>query len=574
VHEYAKWDPVTRFDVVSSDEPLDIGWTKFEPTTKLITFDGDAISGIDARDSSFPSNADKARFRETDPLYPLTHNTEGGQHLIIGLGGGIDIAESLLLSARKIVAVDINGALLEAMLGRYSGYTGELFSRPEVELVHSEGRAFLHRETRRFDFIHLRGVDTFAALSTGAYVLAENHLYTVEAMQDFYRHLSDNGILSFHRWFSDTRPRETLRLFGLMLEALRLEGVSHPERHVIVIRTPSLAVTLMRRVAFEPEDIDRLLAEIPNRGNYPLVYAPYREATSHSASRYFHTYADAFSRGEEALIQDAYEYDITPTTDDRPFFFSYYRLSRMLSGEVSRTGPIQGYWAYFVFAVVLACATLAVALFIALPLIVFRREGLRVRGAASATLFFTALGLGFIMIEIVLMQRFALFLGHPMYSIAIVMGSMLLFAGGGSWLSSRWRGDSRVELQLITIGVAASCVFLASPLAVWLLDSAMGMHMSIKVLLTAALIGPPSLLLGFYFPTGLRIISERSPLFIPWAWGINGGFTVVGSVLTIAMAMTFGFSRVLLIAAAIYLIGILTFNRMVAVTRSHLHEPP
>jgi SAM-dependent methyltransferase len=569
VHEYHQWDVVTRLDVVSSPKPYNIGWIEIPAGRKLVSFDGDAVSEIPHLTPEFPTPEDTRRFARGDFRAPFFKEVAKGSHLVVGLGGGPDVEQSLAMGASKITAVDINAAILDAMTGMYRDHSGNIFSRPNVKLVHSEGRNFLRASSETYDLIRMTGVDTFAAHATGAYVLAENYLYTVEAFREYFRRLKDDGVLCLQRWFDDTSPRESLRLFAVILAALRLEGVEHPWEHVIVLwrRSPDHqppGVTFMRKRPYAREEVralDRSLTDVGATGEVKVtpIYYPHTAPFALAASRDFHAYAAAFAEGQSAAFADAYPYDITPAFDDKPFFFNYFKVANMFRGW-NRTGPIQGYWAYFVFGLILACASVAVAIFIWLPLLVFRREGLRTRGSGLLTLYFCCLGLGFIMIEITAMQKFALLLGHPMYAIATVMGGMLVFAGMGSHLAGRFQAAPLRALSACAVAIVTFCLFLASPTATRLIDSLLATGLAVRVLATLAVLAVGAIPLGFFFPIGLRLAGSTDDRFVPWAWGINSGFTVIGSVCTVAAAMRIGFSALLALAAAIYLVALLSIR--------------
>jgi hypothetical protein len=579
VHEYHRWDVVTRLDVVSSEQPYDIGWIKIPAGRKLVNFDGDAGSEMPHLTAEFPTPEDARRFSQADFRAPFFKEVTDGNHLIVGLGGGPDVAQSLAMGASKITAVDINAAILDAMTRVYQDHSGNIFNRPTVRLVHAEGRSFLRASPETFDLIRMTGVDTFAAHTIGAYVLAENYLYTVEAFREYFRRLKDNGVLCLQRWFEESSPRESLRLFAVILAALRQEGMEHPEEHVIVLwrRSPNHqppGVTFVRKRPYTPEEIrtlDQRLTVIVAAGADEVtpIYYPHTPPFALAASREFHAYAEAFTGGVSAAFEDRYPYDITPSIDDRPFFFNYFKAANMFR-EWNRTGPIQGYWAYFVFGLILCCASMAVAIFIWLPLLVFRREGLRTRGSGLLALYFCCLGLGFIMIEITAMQKFALLLGHPMYAIATVMGGMLVFAGLGSHLSGRFVAAPVRALSTCSVAIVVFCLFLASPYATRLIDSLLAAGIAVRILATLAVLSVGAIPLGFFFPIGLRLAGRTDDRFIPWAWGINSGFTVIGSVCTVAAAMRIGFSALLALAAAIYLVALLSI-RMHQRTWHHPH---
>lgn len=567
--EHTAWDVVTRVDVVGGDgDGMGIGWSKVRGNDKLVTFDGDAVSHIPERSRSFPSDEQVAHFQKNSHYIRLVPGAVGGDHLIIGVGGGPDISTSLLMQARSVTAVEINGALIRALKGKFSEFGGRIALRENVRLVHSEGRSYLRREDRKFDFIHMSGTDTFTALSTGAYALAENFLYTKEAIREYYDHLSDDGRLLILRWFFSGHPRESLRLFSTMLEALRDAGVEEPLQHVFVARaiwSPEFSpgLTVLSKRPIDAAAARAMLEDVKGHSSLRPVYAPLPPRTWDESfipeARIYAQLATAFALGREKEFYEAYPFDVEPVDDDRPFFFNYYKLSRLFESGASvarSTGPIHGYWGYFVFGLVLLYAGFAVLLFIWLPLWRFRKDGLRGRGNLRAAGYFCALGLGFIMLEISLMQKLALFLGHPMYSIATVLASLLLFAGLGSHLAGRWRERARTGILVAFVGAAAtSLIFLAGGNA--LLDALLGLDLWLRIASASVIVAPFGLFLGFFFPLGLTIIERRDPRFVPWAWGINSGFTVIGSVLAIIIAMAVGFAAVVTLVVAIYGAGVL-----------------
>ena len=586
-HEYSSWDVVSRIDIVSNQERrLNIGWSTFPPLLKVITFDGDAISRMAPHSSDYPTIENIKDFKERDVHVPFFGESGGGNHLIIGLGGGLDIERSLLMQAENITGVDINSALIKAMKYDYAEFSGNIFNRPHVSIYHSEGRSFLKRSRLKFDLIQMTGVDTYTALNTGAYVLAENYLYTVEALRDYYNHLSNGGILCVERWFFDNKPRECLRLFAIALEALKEENVSYPEQHVAVIRA-GLGIIFVRKTPFTRGEVESIEKSIENRirvaemdrspiPSSAIIYLPWLKPSSHPASRYYHELVSALRVGKADAFYRTYDFDIAPVTDDQPFFFNYYRVSAFLTAPFkalrsamfasANPGLLQGYWPYLVFLIILFSASIAVGLFIFIPLLIFKREGMKIRGSIFVSLYFFALGLGFIMIEIVFMQKFALFLGHPIYSISTVLGGMLFFAGLGSNLCEKWKGNPLPALLGAVIIMAVMIIFFLA-LSPSIVNALLGQHLMIRILVTILMVvAPLSVVLGFFFPLGLKIVSDRSSEFIPWAWAINSGFTVIGSILSIILAMALGFNSVLLIAAGIYALGFFSMWRYIKIS--------
>ncbi|MBI5493468.1 MAG: hypothetical protein HY904_00475 [Deltaproteobacteria bacterium] len=566
--ERTEWDVVARVDVVAAEESIRTSWGKWGRGSRLITFDGDAVSAADPRTGLFPTVAEQEGAARVSLANALAPGLRGGDHLVIGLGGGVDIARSLALGAAHIDAVDINAALLRLMSGPYAQAGGGLFTRPEVRLHHSDGRSFLRRAAGRYHLIQMTGVDTFTAMSTGAYVLAENYLYTVEAVMDYYRHLAPGGVACIARWFFPGRPRETLRLVSVALEALRREGVAEPHRHIVVTRG-FMATTCIRRDPLTDDDVAALRLRLDRHElEEAPIYLPSGPAPTAPEAAVYAELVTRFGDGTLAGFLDDYEFDVSPVTDDRPFFFSYYKLGTLLhsaSGTLAGSNPVHGYWPYLVFGATTLAVFLAVLAFILVPLL-STRAALRRRGGHLVLAYFGALGLGFMMLEIAIMQHMALFVGHPMYSISAVLGSMLLFTGVGSALAERSHAEPRRFLLLALAGAAAGLAVLLTVAPV-VMSAAVASSLGGRLLAVALLVAPLSVCLGTFFPTGLRLVSRMDPGLAPWAWGINSGATVMGSILAIVLAMQLGFGAVFACAGVIYAAGCWAFHRWLAVER-------
>ncbi|MGH8498429.1 MAG: hypothetical protein ACRERV_06440, partial [Methylococcales bacterium] len=272
-------------------------------------------------------------------------------------------------------------------------------------------------------------------------------------------------------------------------------------------------------------------------------------------------------RNLEHVFYDSYIYDIRPSYDDKPFFFNYYKVHDIFTGTLSAvlsTGPIQGYWSYLVMALIFVSASMAVAFFILFPLFLFAKEGIREKGTGLATVYFSSIGFGFIMIEIAMMQKLALLLGHPSYSISTVLGGLLAFSGIGSFSIGRFNICEKLDFQLWLVLALIIYVALFLTFGDDLISHYLGLDLPGRILISLGIIAPMGLPLGVFFPMGLRFVGRWSPQFIPWAWGVNGGFTVIGSVAAIALAMWGGFSVVLLLSCFFYITAALSLRRLVS----------
>jgi spermidine synthase len=592
---HTSWNPVGRLDVfrVESEAMLDMGTVKLPPHAFSLTYDGDAFTAFPEIPSTWPTEEDRRLFHDAPGQSAALPETRflwhaespnaadgrysdrymaatpylwhpGAEVLVIGTGGGGDVRVALLEGASKIDGVEINRATIDAMTGPFAERSGRIFLRPNVRMFAGDGRSFLMHTKDRWDIIHMTGIDTFLAASNGSFVMTENYLYTVEAVKSYFEHLTPRGVYTCVRWEFEV-PRETFRVFANTLQALSELGIKDPARHVIVTTFPPgrvQALLMMQRSPFTADQIEVVRQRAEDSGG-GIIFAPGR-APTWTVGGFYTDLAASYRSGRPAAFFAAYPFDVSPVRDDRPFFYQYYRFSTLWQawrqGAVARGTAQHGYWPFVILVAVFVQAIVLIALFIFLPLAVWRGSGLRVQGAPSFAAYFAALGMGYIMIELALMQKFSLLLGDPIYSIMIVLASMLLFTGVGSFLSGRVRLDTRAALMRALLAVLVTLFAMVvglEPLVYHVLGAPLAVRALIAVLCCAAVcIG-----LGFFFPLGVRMVDKVSPAFLPWAWGINGGFSVLGSVGTVALALWGGFNTVLAVAAVVYAIGVLTLIR-------------
>ncbi|MEZ6197351.1 MAG: hypothetical protein R3F20_16740 [Planctomycetota bacterium] len=587
--------------------------------------------------------------------------------LVIGVGGGVDVMVALAEGARSVTAVEANPAMVRMVREDYDAWLGGLF-RPgghalsdRIELVTAEGRSYLARSEREFDLIQLSGVDSFTALTSGAYTLSESYLYTVEAVRDLYARLRPGGVIGYSRFLLShpQRPRETLRLAAVAREALAREGVDEPASQIVVFRGLTWASTLIKRGAFSEAEIAALHAFAEREGFYGMIFDPLDARREFAPAPqpvgivrdYFRTWLGArcaamrerpdldavaddlgaaylarfADRAEEAAARLAagverfpeglqarvaleleselqlaleagdprsrsdavdraafatvlrgddaelarfhadYPYEVRPAHDDRPFFFDYYRWSSafasIASGRTDSGSRLADRYhsdfpvAHAILSASLLQIGLLAALLILLPLRRLGGErGERPGGAARDFAYFAALGLGFMAVEITLIQKLVVFVGDPTATMATVVVALLASAGVGSRVAESLSAISRGRLLglglVIAIAIAASV-----PALRFLADHGLGWSFPARIAAAIGVLAPLGLAMGTAFPTGLRILARRDPRRIPWAWGVNGFCSVLGSILAIVVAQQVGFERVLFLSAGLYLIG-------------------
>ncbi len=544
VIEFSEWNPISRIDVASSEE---------YPMRKRIFIDGDAWTDLIIPREDTPSPWDP----ETECLFtwgaPYLIRKNPESVLVIGSGGGIDVHNAVRAKARDIDAVEINPTTSRIVLDEYGDETRAVFDRPEVKLWNEEGRSFVRRGDKLYDVIVMNAIDTFSALSAGAYVLSESYLYTVEAMKDYIGHLKPEGVLSISRWKT---PAESVRLFTVALEALHELECEDPENHITALYQPNngFIAVMVSPSPFSEADMSAIREHCERHGVHMMYPLTNGEDYSFSTQRLYAEYVEA--RKHEAspdIVVDSM-YDARPVWDDSPFFFNFLTVDRLWLATRSSTATqiLRGNWSSLTLFSLLGFLTIAVFAFMVAPLLKYGRG--HIPNFKKWLLYFACLGLSFIFIEIALMQRFALLLGHPSRSIALVLATLLLFAGIGSQIRGRYGISLSLCLSLLLV-----CIVIAAFAYPALISYTLGWTLVQRSLVTVLLVAPLGVFMGMPFPEGLRMVSDHGSEAVPWMWGVNGGSTVLGSVIAIILAMAFNFTTVFLLAGLGYAIALMLY---------------
>jgi hypothetical protein len=570
--EAQRWDPLCRIDVVGPG-PSDT------TSQRTIFQDGDAPTVL-----ALGSAERTVDIFEKEGLAYLMSLDRAPKVLAIGIGGGVDILQAVA-THRPVPAgqrvdftgVEINATTTSLMRNELREKSGDRYELPGVRVLLDEGRSWLRRSPGTYDIIQMTGTDTYAALSSGSYVMSESYLYTAEAYDDFFAHLTDDGVISVLR-FRFEPPRETLRLAGIAVDALRRRGAEDPASHMVMLGFdgPKVEIDgqlvgldycamLMRQRPFTADEVEIYRRYVASRPGTSVLWAPGLPSTGATTD-----FFEAVRAGTDAEFRKNYVYNLDPVTDDRPFFFRYDKwadaLARVFGVEPATRGGLGEEYASIVgggaqpiglimLATVLGESAILVALLVLVPLLLFRREGLRVEGAGRWILYFFGLGAGYILVEIVAMQRFVLFLGNPGYAVTVVLITFLLFSGLGATLAGR-SDDPRRTLTRALLAV----LLLIGVLAVALppvFHAALALPLPARIAITVLLLAPVALVMGMPFPSGLALLSRRAGPLVPWAFGVNGGASVIASVIGILVAMAAGFSAAFLLAGLAYLAALL-----------------
>jgi spermidine synthase len=478
---------------------------------------------------------------------------------IIGGGGGRDILKALEGGATEVEVVEINPYTVDAVSRVFGAYSGDPYHLPGVHAFVGEGRNHFSRSDTPCDVIEISQIDTFAASAAGAYALTENSLYTVEAIRMFWSHLSAAGVLSVSRWVAGPAWPESVRLVLLEVEALHQEGITEPRDHMVVLAAGSTANVLLFRKPVTPQQLE-LAEDVAAHKGFAVLWpvAAGRTGVSELTRALAYGPADMTRRG----------YDVSPPTDDRPFFFQTLNI---LSGS-SRLAEVGTEREQSVTLLRRLVGILAGLAFV-LVLLPFAARGTLPRGPhlGRNTLFFSCLGFGFMFVEIPLLQRLAVYLGHPSYSTTVVLGSLLVGAGFGAWLAERIPESQRRIVGFLVPLVVGAIVFLL----MWLAEQTTSQSFAVRVAISVTALTLAGAMMGMPFPLGMARFDDRDR---SWYWAINGATSVLASVLALVIALLAGFAVVLECAVASYLVAALTLPAS-AVTaglagpRKPLHTP-
>jgi spermidine synthase len=477
--------------------------------------------------------------------------------LVIGTGGGRDLLSALVFGATTVDGVEINPIIVnDVMRDKFRDYSGGIYDRPDVRVAVEDGRSFVRRSTRQYDIIQASLVDTWAATAAGAYALSENSLYTVEAFDDYLDHLTDRGVLSVSRWVFDG-----LRLISLAQEAGARRGWNPADR-LAIIQHENVATFLLKKTPFTADET-QTLADAARQLGFAVLYLPGRPGRTFGDNR--DDYARLLQATDRHAFYRDYPLDVTPTTDDRPFFFNTTRLRNhaflapvmRLFGVDARPPANTGAWAtggLTALLVLLAISSFLIVLFILGPLAMTSRGALG-SGWFRSLAYFACLGGAFMLIEVALLQRFVLLLGHPVYSLTVTLFSLLLGTGLGSVLSRRV-GDSGLRRVAILACAAVALVgVLWGSVLPWIVQAAIAWPLALRILLAVALMTPAGMVMGIPLPAGVRLLAASQPQLVAWAWGMNGALSVLGAILAVFIAMHWGFSVTLLCGASIYVVA-------------------
>ncbi len=482
--------------------------------------------------------------------------------LIVGAGGGADILQAGLHRVPTIDAIELNPQMIDLVSERFNEFTGHLYDRENVNIHIGDARDFMRVNRQRYDLIQLALMDAFSASASGLYALNENYLYTIEALQAYLQHLNTDGYVAITRWIK-IPPRDTLKLFATAIEALKNSGVQSPAKRLVLIRSWQTSTLLIKNGDLNAAEIQAIETFCHER-LFDIAYAPgisARQVNRYNVLRqpYFHAAANSLLGDERQQFLQQYKFNLEPATDDRPYFNHFFKWTTL--AEIFQLRGKGGMplieWGYMILVVTLIIAVLLSIVLIVLPLLFLPRENNHSSTTVKRShvmLYFFLLGLAFLFIEIAFMQKFILFLHHPVYAISASLAAFLVFAGVGSIASRRLA--LRFSYHQVTI-ISVIAITLLSLLYLLLLGevfrSLASASANMRIMFTVLLIAPLAFFMGMPFPSALSSLDTCDRRLIPWAWGVNGCASVISAVLASLIALHFGFTTVIVLAVMLYI---------------------
>ena len=516
------------------------------PVTKAVFNNGDWFGAV----VPWPGEARESFLDFTTGALPFAIGT-WERVLLLDAGTGIHVSQAIDRGAHRVTVVEPHPVALSLLRQELAGETGNLFRNPSVTFCNLAARTFLHMDRSRYDLVLLPTLGAFGGAS-GLQAVREQYLLTGESFRQIWGKLNPQGVMSVTLWM-DYPLRGPLRILAMLVEGLEREGVVNIRDHLAAVRGWGTVTFMVKKTPLNAADVEKIRHFCGRLLFDPALLPGLREA---ERARFnglqdggFFRYLDALLSPSRTGFYADYAFDVRPATDNRPYFFQFLRLK-----SVSHLTGIYGIRSfpfleagYLIVLLTLLLVTVAAVILILLPLHFLPRRG---RQRMGVLLYFSGLGIGYMFVEIVLIQRFLLYFGNPIDAAATVISGMLVWSGIGSLLSARWvgkRGHALCVFGLIALFILADCLFLMP-----VLQATLSLPPALKIMLSLLLIAPVSLVMGVPFPLGIRLLSGTADHEIPWAWGVNGCLSVVGAVLATVIAVEAGFSQVMILAAAAY----------------------
>lgn len=555
--EYEAYSPLGLVQVVGapslrSAPGLSLTYTQGPPSQKELFIDGNSYGAV----TNFKGKKGNLEFLDYSTFSLAYHVISPQRVLVLNPGGGTQTLAALYHCADHIQVVESHSGIVNLLRGPLKSFSQSIYAlQPHIRVAIASPREFMARDLGKYNLIQLDLIGSWGGVGSGIYATGENYMYTREAFQKYFEHLEPQGILSASAWLSSP-PRTFLKLLALAIETLDKNSREEASCSLVAIRSWATGTVLIKKGKFSPIEVSRIKDFCKERA-FDLVYYPgiaRNEVNRLSILEkpiYFETICQLLQVDKRDEFYANYVFNIQPPTDDKPYFFHFFRLAALsyLLKTLGREWIPFLEWGYVILWATLVQAIVLAPLFMLLPLVFIgskqRPSSLR---KGNIILYFSLLGLAFMFIEMGYIQKFLMVLTHPIFALALVLFTLLFFSGIGSLISSKV-GERRRWIPFVGI-VLFSCIpviFLDG-----LLEILLPYSLFIKCISVVFLLAPLALFMGMPFPIGLQLVSDRQSSYIPWVWGVNGVASVIAPILGSLLSVCLGFRIVMLLSVVLY----------------------
>lgn len=555
--------------------------TSFNPISKIDIVDSPAVRIAPGLSMAFtqPFPKQYGLLEDNDGLNPITKFDEAGieflsrmpsfipfelsapkRVLLIGMDN-LNLLSSFKSSTARITLVEENPLKISVVRDEFSDFSGRILENERTSIRTDSPRAFIESTTSEFDLIQLELSESIFASSTGLYGINESYQFTTEAFQGYYSKLNENGYLYLARWLSFP-PKESLRIASTIRKALELEGVQEPEKNVFVFRTLTTVSFLVKKGNFSMEEIEKAKGFCKENGFDIVYYAGVSESEVNRFNKfpepYYYKFIERIFSSKSEEFYSNYLFDVKAVSDDKPYFFNFFKWGKFneLFESMHRKWEPFFEGGFLVYTILLQALLLSTAL-IFLPVFFLKRIGKRLQGKKRMLSYFFFIGLGFMLFEIALIQKFILFLAQPTYSFSLIIASLLVSSGIGAMYSNRIKRLSRGNMPRLLLVLLAGLLFF-TVLSMQIIKLFLGSPSLFKTILLISIVFPLGFLLGMPFPMGIRLARGIHPKIVTWGYALNGCASVIGAVAAIIVSINFGHSFVLALSALCYFLALLS----------------
>ncbi len=562
-HLLTRWNSISRVDILESPAiryapGLSLLYEKEFPPQLGISTDGGELSAVTRLKDSEEPQLEFLSYLPSSLAYFLT---ESPRTLIIEPKGGLDVLSSVYFNASQTKVIESNPLIVKLLRQELAQFSGYLYRKKNIQIVSAFSRAALKQEKETYDLIVFSLTDVFGSTGTGLYGFSENYVYTTDSFAHILNRLSPDGLVSISLYLLPP-SRQEARILATWIDALERSGMD-PASHIMAIRSWGNIIFFIKISLFSRPYIQKL-TDFADKRLFDLVYYPgiqIDEVNIHNELEkpvYYDLTLQLLSPSERAKFYKNYLFQVKPVTDNRPFFFNFFKLGK-LKATYRAMGKkwlpfLQG---EFLVPLILAQSIIIAFFLILLPIFAFRKAKNKIKGFSSRIFFyFSLIGMAFMFLEITFIQKFILFLGHPLYSVSIIIFSLLFSSGLGSFFSKRILGQNLKRNLKRSLLLCAGLIVLYLFLLPFFYESLIGFNLALKIILTFLVIFPLGFLMGFPFPTGIRLLDQGEKRIIPWAWATNAFSSVINSIFALIVAFWGGYNLVLILAAGGYLLAL------------------